>query len=349
MKKKKHSPIFSILYIVGVTILAIVLIGLFDSDIKDLPSALAQFDMWWLVACIGSLLLYWLTDALLLHDITSYMYKRVPLLRSIKVGIIGLYYGALTPFATGGQPMQVIYMRRNEIPVGTSTCIVCIKFVVYELSLCAFYVGAMIIRGGYFYSNNNQVFWLTTLGFVFNLLAVVFVILTITNKKLVMKFGGGIIRLFSKLKIVKKKDKMLDNFEKTIDDYHTAAAYISKYKLRAIGSFFVSIINLGFFFVIPFLIYRAFGQTQYNILDIITMQAFLYLAVSFFPMPGAAGAAEGGFVLFFKTIFASVGIGYAMLMWRFLTYYLIVIVGSILVVLEEVFIIRRSKKDINKK
>jgi len=344
MKKKKRTSFLRLIYI-GATILAIVLIGIFDPSIKEMVVAFEHLSLRWLYVCIACLLLYWLTDGLLLHDITSYMYKREPLRNSIKVGMIGLYYGALTPFATGGQPMQVIYMRRSNIPVGTSTCIVCIKFVVYELSLCTFYVVAMLVRGSYFYFNHNQVFWLTTLGFIVNLLAVFFIILTIRNKKLVLRIGCFLIRFLNKVKIIKQKEHAVSSFEKTIDDYHTAAAYISKYKLRAIGSYIISAINLAFFFAIPYFIYLAFGHTLYSLIDLITMQAFLYLAVSFFPTPGGAGAAEGGFYLFFSAFFINIPVYIAMLIWRFLTYYLMLIVGSLLVVLDEIFSIRRTRKE----
>ena len=342
MTKKKKTRLFSLIYI-GVTIIAIILIALL-TDVNDIAEAFKSFSVWWLAACLGALLLYWLTDGLLLHDITAYMYKREPLLRSLKIGIIGLYYGAVTPFATGGQPMQVLYMKRNKIPVGTATCIVCIKFVIYELSLCAIYVVAMIARGIYYYTNYNEVFWLATLGFAINLAAVCFIILTIINKRLVLRFGGWLIRVFARIKVVKDKEKTMVNFEGTIDDYHTAASYISRYKLRAIGSFLISFVNLAFFFVIPYFLYLAFGNREFDMLHIFTMQAFVYLAVSFFPTPGGSGAAEGGFLLFFRPFFgASTYI--AMMIWRFFTYFMMLIVGSLIVVFNEVLAMRRVKKE----
>jgi len=342
MAKKKKTRLFSLIYI-GVTIIAIVMIGIF-TDVNKVAEAFKNFSVWWLLACLGALLLYWLTDGLLLHDITAYMYKKEPLARSLKVGIIGLYYGAVTPFASGGQPMQVLYMKRNNMPVGTATCIVCIKFVIYELSLCAIYVIAMLARGVYYYTNYHEVFWLATLGFVVNLAAVFFIILTIINKRLVVRFGNWLIRVFARIKVVKDKEKTLVNFEKTIDDYHTAAAYISRYKLRAVGSFFISLVNLAFFFVIPYLLYLAFGNREYDILHIFTMQAFVYLAVSFFPAPGGSGAAETGFVLFFRPFFGP-STYIAMMIWRALTYYVMLIVGSIIVVFNEVLSMRRVKKE----
>lgn len=344
MKKKS---LFSFIYM-GLTIIVIALIMIFgETSIKDIGNALKNFNIWWMLACIGALLLYWFADGWLLHDITSYMYKPVPFRQSMKVGIIGLYYSALTPSSTGGQPMQVIYMKRDKIPVGTSTCIVCIKFVVYELSLCTIYIIGMIIRGLVYYNNPelNKAFWLAALGFAINLAAVFIIILSIVNKKLILKVGNWIIRALSKIKIVKNKETALMHFENTIDDYHTAASYISRYKLRALGSYFISVFNLAFLFVIPYLIYLSLGNRG-NLVDIFIMESFLFLAVSFFPLPGAAGASEGGFMLFFGYFFPSAAMtAVAMLVWRFLTYYLMLIVGSLLIVFDEVFSLRRAKKN----
>jgi len=340
--KKKRPYLFSFIYM-GVTIVAIIVILLFATDLDEIGQALEGFNIWWLFACVAALLLYWLADAMLLHDITHYMYQKVSFGQSLKVGLIGLYYCALTPSSTGGQPMQVVYMRRNNIPVGTATSIVSIKFVIYELSLCTLYIAGMCLRGSYFYTYHNEAFWLAVLGFAINLAAVVVIILALVNQKLVLKIGCAVISLLARLKIVKKKEQTIENFEHTIEDYHEAATYIARHKMRAFGSFWISVLNLSFLFVIPYLIYLSFGFSANNVLDIFTMEAMLFLAVSFFPLPGAAGASEGGFLLFFGPFFGAVT-GVAMLIWRFLTYYMMLIVGSLLVVFDEVISLKRVKK-----
>ena len=344
MKSGKRKSILRFVYI-GATILAIVLIGVFTVDVDEMQAAFSVLNLRWMFACVGCLLLYWLSDAVLLNDITSYMYKRESFWHSLKLGIVGLYYGALTPFATGGQPMQVVYMRRDRMPVGTATCIVGVKFVVYELSLCTLFIVAMAIYGPQFYEQYSGMFWFAMLGFAMNASAVFFIIMTLINKTLVSRVGNAIIRFLSKIKIVRKLDKALHNFEHTINDYHSAAEYIAHHKRRAIGSFFISVINLLFFFAIPYFIYIAFGMPGgKQIADIIALQAFLYIAISFVPTPGNAGAAEGGFHVVFSAIFGAGAVFAPMLIWRFLTYYLMLIVGSVLVVFDEVFALRRAKK-----
>jgi hypothetical protein len=102
-------------------------------------------------------------------------------------------------------------------------------------------------------------------------------------------------------------------------------------------------LNLSFLFVIPYLIYLSFGYTAHGIYDVFTLQAMLFLAVSFIPLPGAAGASEGGFILFFSPVFGA-ATAVAMLIWRFLTYYMMLIVGSLIVVFDEVIAMKRVKK-----
>ena len=67
-----------------------------------------------------------------------------------------------------------------------------------------------------------------------------------------------------------------------------------------------------------------------------TMQLFHFLAVSFFPTPGASGATEGGFYVYFRGLVPADMLFVVMLLWRFLTYYMVLAAGCILVVWDSV-------------
>ncbi len=344
MDKLKRRKIFRFLYIIG-TVLIIVLIGVLDPELVNAVDALKSISITFLMLGFLSLVLFWVTDGLLLHHITSYIFGKTSVAKSLKVGVIGLYYGALTPFATGGQPMQVVYMKRDNIPYGSSMCIVSVKFIVYEISICLFYLIAMIFRGGYFFYNYQKVFWFTTLGFAINLASVILIITIMINRKIPYKIGYGFIKFFGKLKIIKRQQKAFSKVDKIIEDFHLSTEYIVKYKFKVAISVIISFINLLFLFLIPYFIYIAFGHTQKSIVDLVTMQSFLSLAVSFFPLPGASGASEGGFYIFFSDYFTKVPVYIAMIIWRFISYYSILIVGSIVVVFEEVFKLRKKIPD----
>ena len=62
---------------------------------------------------------------------------------------------------------------------------------------------------------------------------------------------------------------------------------------------------------------------------LLTVSYLLFLSASYTPLPGASGAQEGGFAVLFKGIFPDARLFVALLIWRFSTYYLNVIVGAV--------------------
>ena len=67
---------------------------------------------------------------------------------------------------------------------------------------------------------------------------------------------------------------------------------------------------------------------------------FVYLISAFMPMPGAMGAAEGSYVGYFSYIYNDGSlVAISTFIWRFLTFYLPIVVGIILT-----FVLQRNKK-----
>ena len=66
------------------------------------------------------------------------------------------------------------------------------------------------------------------------------------------------------------------------------------------------------------------------------------MSASYTPLPGASGAQEGGFVVYFGKIFLNGTIGMALLTWRFFTFYIFLSVGVGTVLLEKI-ILKREK------
>lgn len=341
VKKKKRKINWKLIYILA-TVLVIVLIAIFDEGVKDIVNILPQLNVTWILASVGLIVLYWIFDAVILGHITSYVYHRQSWWKTLKVGIIGLYYSALTPFATGGQPLQVAYMKRDNIPIGTSTCIVSIKFFLYELALCVGYLAAMIFMGAYIYQNFTGAFWFILLGFFINFAGLMFIVISLISKRFATKVVHFIIKIGAKIRLIKRPEEKMASVQTQINEFSDAAKYISGHKFRIFISFLLTILDFVFLFSIPYVLYIAFGLHGATYIEFLVLQMCSYLAVAFMPTPGAAGASEGAFYLIFSRYFNDMTF-LPMLIWRFLTYYLILFVGSIWVVLDQVFNMKKSK------
>ena len=78
---------------------------------------------------------------------------------------------------------------------------------------------------------------------------------------------------------------------------------------------------------IPFFFLRSLGcETTY--LHILATTIYIYAAVTLIPTPGNAGVSEGAFYLVFSEVGSS-GIFWAMLIWRVICYYFLLLMGLI--------------------
>lgn len=348
-KSKKSSTIVRIVCI-AIPIIVIIAVCGSDPNIKNFGKVFSMINPIWIIGALGCTVGYLLTDGWLLHSITSFMHKKkIPYSHSLKVGIVGLFYSAITPSSSGGQPFQILYMKRDDIPVGASTCIVLIKFIAYALTSVVYFLISMLILGNYYIENYSGIFWFSLLGFIIFAAAIVFIILTMVKKEVILKLASGIIGLVSKIKIkgksvVKDPQEAYDTVDKMISEYSQAARYIVDNKLKAVGAFFISMLNIGLYFAITYFIYRSFGFNEATFVTVMSLQALLYLGIAYMPVPGSAGVSEGSFYVVYTAFFSSDLVFMAVLLWRFMTYYLVLAIGALTIVFDEISIVRKNKK-----
>ena len=91
-------------------------------------------------------------------------------------------------------------------------------------------------------------------------------------------------------------------------------------------------------------VYYALGMSGTPWYHVLTISCLLFVSASYTPLPGASGAQEGGFLLYFKNIFKDGTIGLALLIWRFFTFYLYLIVGVFTILLEKIILRWEARK-----
>ena len=72
-----------------------------------------------------------------------------------------------------------------------------------------------------------------------------------------------------------------------------------------------------------------------NLLTTIVSSAYVMVIGAFVPIPGASGGIEYGFLQFFGTFIQGPVLSAVLLLWRFITYYLPMLLGGILLSLRK--------------
>lgn len=327
-----------------INLIIIAAIGLLDPDLKDLGGAFERLDPWWVIGGFLLMFVFWSMDAVK-YLVSLHVTSKEPhrFFAYLKIAIIGQYYGAITPFATGGQPMQVYYFSRYGVPAGTATAVLIMQYVILLVCHCLIYIVAFIAKSGLILSRAAGMFPFAVLGLVL-IIGLLFTVLAMASHNMRLKrilFWG--LKVLKRFKIVKRPLHTWRRLHHAVDDFQNGLKMQQgNWKTMAL-LFLLTIIQLSCFFSIPYFVYRSFGLNTASWLDMTLVGAFLQVMVSYFPTPGASGASEGAFYVFYPIFFPKPFIFIAMLMWRILSYYLNIGVGVLLVFLDGILHISRQR------
>lgn len=316
-----------------------------NNDFDNFSELIKSTNTLFLLIAFLCMVLYWFFEAYILHKMKKTLNINTSYGSSLKLCMIGQYYSAITPFSTGGQPVQIYSMVNDGVPIGTASSLFVNRFLIYQFVMTFYALFMFIIKFNLLYSEAQLALPFIVIGCFINMVILVGIFLFLLNEKFVKAFLGKFIRILHKLKIVKNIEKAEKKLNNTLLDYKISVEEMKKDKKTTVYLIFISIIQLTISFSITYFIYLALGFERGHFLDIIAIQSLHYMAVSFMPTPGTAGASEGGFYMLFKVIFPKKILSFALLLWRFIDYYLRVLITGLVTLID--FIYRKKKVGTN--
>lgn len=264
---------------------------------------------------------------------------------SFRTVMLGRYYDNITPAAVGGQPAQILQMRKTgKFSNGMSTAIPIFSMISGQFTFLLIAIPCFIFSGILFqYPLLTTAAWIGLLFFAF---WPVMVLGTMFFPKPTAKFINLIVRFFAKIKIIKNRDEAVKKVEKEVADYAENVKLIIKKPGVGGWVMVMSFFSNMFLSFIPYFVLIAFGG-NIDFGECFLMTTAVRAAVYFAPTPGNAGVAEGTFYI----VFSRLSTGYvfwAMMLWRLFSYYIYIIVGP-LVYLSMHFEKKRKERDDHKK
>lgn len=263
--------------------------------------------------------------------------EKVSFLESIKHNLITQFFNGITPFSTGGQPMEIYMLTEHKIKTSHATNITIQNFVFYQTALVIFGLLAVSYNALYHLFPNSPILRnLVLLGFIINVLVAVGLIMITLSKKLTQKIIHYIIKMMAKLNIIKDKSEKLALWDNKLKEFHISAKNLYKRKKLFFAGVFINILSLACLYLVPLFITFGFNDfTSLNVFDTLTSSAYVLIIGSFVPIPGASGGIEYGFLKFYGNLIPKETISATLLIWRFITYYLGMIIGAIIFSLEK--------------
>lgn len=376
--KKKYG------WIGTIVLLAIIGLGIYfmvqlassvgDKEIRSLDDILAHINVKYALISVSVLFGVILLESTKFFIVTHATTGLFRPLNSIKVALLGKYYDNITPFGSGGQPMQAAYLYKKGYSAGVSTAIVMIKYFTHMVCWLIICMLLMIINRGalaqYVDAGQQQFFMIAGwIGWGINVLLPVTIILfaifpKITNK--ILGFFIGIITKVSlaivtrnevrtgksslqrKVKILRRKQKWIHSANKAAKDFQSSFIVMSHKPFQFILLILCCFVEQSFTWAFPYFILAAFANDASVIswevmFAIMTLNVYATMAVSVVPTPGNSGVLENVVLLIFKTLAASV-VFWVVFVWRFFTYYIYILIGLGITIFEVIRKVVRNKR-----
>jgi len=326
-KKISFTHIFNMLVII-ISVALITYFCVSEDGLIDLLSSDVHLSIFWLVMAVICQLGNMLIDSVMTYIYVKKEYKSFTFLDGVKSSCVGSFFSAITPSSTGGQPMQVIFMSKKNIDPGYATSCMLQKFLVFQITSTAFSLFALIFRFDFFITNiTTPILWVFVIAGFFSQVVVTGCLTFISfNKRLsawVIKIAS---KLLEKIKFLKNPEKYVKILSDQVGVFHNGNKALIKQPKLLVKSYSLVFCQVLLMMITPYCIYRAFSLNGASPLDMVCSQAFVSLASAMMPLPGATGAAELAFSVFYNMFFGASILKSALLLWRIITYYGVILI-----------------------
>lgn len=339
----KKKVIFNAVFLLIVFILT--LYGVFHGeDLGAMAEAIRNADVIWLLPGICFVVFFiWGESIIIWYMMRSFqihLKKRVCFLFSS----VGFFFSCITPSASGGQPMQIYYMKKEKIPIPVSTVILMIVTITYKLVLVVVGVGILIFGRGFLHQYLEKILPIYYLGLVLNILCVTFMTVLVFHPvlaEMIVNFGR---EWMEKLRLMKRKEDRIKKLQESMQVYRETAAYLGAHKRVIFNVIIITFVQRMALFAVTWFVYRAFRLHGTSAWDVIFLQAVISVSVDMLPLPGGMGISEKLFLTIFAPVFGNVLLS-AMVLSRGLGYYSQLLISAVFTAVMQFRTMIRLRKD----
>ncbi len=297
---------------------------------KQVIEAFQKAHILWIIIMLFIMIVCYILDAFSLWIFGKVYKNNYTFKQSFVNAISGVFFNGITPFASGGQFAQVYIFNKQGISPTHSSSILLMCFICYQSVLVLYTAICVALKYNYFVNEGTEIFSLALLGFIINFVVILGLFAGAKSKKLQNFLTHTVLKVLSKIRLIKNYESTCAKIEQYLSDFRDQLKFLQKNVPVLLKSCLCNFIRLTFLYSTPFLAAKALNLqvSPSQFFDFIGLCSFIYLINAFLPIPGSSGGSEGVYILLFSFL-GTVGVSSSMFLWRFMTYYLGLILGGL--------------------
>lgn len=329
LKKLFSNYLFNILLVLGLTIFA--LWFALKDDYDEIILLIKNVNQTYLIILLVVVLAIHFFIGLAITLLTKISNPQYKLSYGIQNGLVASFFHGVTPSASGGQVAQVYIFKKQNVDISDAASVLWMDFIIYQSTMVIIVLLLLIARFKYFMAYFSNLLILVILGFVISSGIIISLWALVKFEKVYHFITTKGIEIGHKLHLIKDKQNTIDSLNKQLKRFDSEIKKLKDHKLVIIKVIICNIIRLLLYYSIPFICLKALDINIgiYDLIKVMAMSSYISMINCFIPLPGSSGGTEATYVLMFSKIYGKVAASSSMLLWRFTSYYFVMIIGGL--------------------
>lgn len=345
---KKNGKLWKVL--LNVLLIAVLLgctafLVLSKQELPQIWHYMKQANPWWLAGGIVLLTVFVGCESVILYHLFRRLGERARFRRCLTYSYVGFFFCSVTPSASGGQPMQLVWMKRDGLDFGVSSLVLLVVTLAYKVALVVLSLIFFLFNAGFVLDNLGFMLYVFILGLLLNVAFCIFLAVVIFRPEPAQKAAKWILHFLCRIRLVRNRSSAEEKLNRSLAHYSQGAGILLKKQKLLWEVFGITMFQRFCFFAITYMVYRSFGLSGTGFFQIISLQVILALALDILPFPGGIGANEGGFLVMYRAVFGEMLVVPGMLLSRGINYYLLVVIGALITAVSYLLSQRRLDKE----
>lgn len=342
--KKQNKLLWTILFIIiaAASIWAVTSQNR-DFSIKDFLSYLSDASPLWICAAVLSMIAYIAVEAYAIVYLCKGLGYKCKWKNGFFYSASDIYFSAITPSATGGQPACAYFMVKDKVPGAVATVALLLNVMMYTLSLILTGIIIMIVNPKTFFCFHPASIVLIVVGYILQLGLALLFYFVLYKKDFLHRICNSVLRLSAKIHLIKNVEKKLAKLNKTMEEYHSYSNILKTQRRLIIKTLFLNVLQRFAQIAVTMFVFLATGGIIGQALDIWSIQNFVVIGASCIPIPGAIGITDYLMLDGFGRLMESQQATNLELLSRTLSFYCCIFICGISVILKYYLLKRRNK------
>ena len=339
----KKKAVFNFIFLILVFSLTVYMVFK-GEDLGEIISTVQQANAVYLIISVICVVLFILGESVIIFYMMRTLGAGVKMGHCALYSFVGFFFSCITPSATGGQPMQIYYMKKDKLPIPVTTLVLMIVTITYKAVLVLIGILLWIFGKGFLTGYLGQYMWVFYLGVALNVFCVSFMMILVFAPGLAKWLMVKGMKLLEHFRFLKPRKSRLEKLENSMDQHHATAAFWAGHKLVILKVFLITFVQRIILFTVTYWVYRSLGFHEYGIVTLTILQSVISVSVDMLPLPGGMGISESLYLVIFAPVFGEALLP-AMLLSRGISYYAQMLISAVMTCVAHLVIGRKVQEE----